>query len=53
MHDIPQNVLKYKMGEVVVKSPFELLVLITQFSISITHNSKIVGPLVKSLFDKQ
>ena len=36
-----------------IKSPFELLVLITQFSVSVTHNSKIVGPITKSLFGKQ
>ena len=32
---------------------FGLSVLITQFSVFITYNLKMVGPLVKSLFDKQ
>ena len=35
-----------------IKSPFGLLVLITQFSVSITYNSKMVEPIAKSLFDK-
>ena len=37
----------------VLKSPFGLGFLITQFSISITHNLKIVGLIVKNLFGKQ
>ena len=32
---------------------FGLSFLITQFSVSITHNSKMVGPIAKSLFGKQ
>ena len=32
------------------KGPFGLSFLITQFSVSITHNSKMVGPIVKRLF---
>ena len=35
------------------KSLFGLGFLITQFSVSITHNSKMVGPIAKSLFGKQ
>ena len=36
-----------------VKRLFGLSFLITQFSVSITHNSKMVGPIAKSLFGKQ
>ena len=36
-----------------IKSPFGLGFLITQFSVSITHNSKMVGSIAKSLFGKQ
>ena len=35
------------------QSPFGLSVLITQFTVFITHNSKMVGSIVKSLFCKQ
>ena len=37
----------------VIESMFGLSFLITQFSVSITHNSKMVGPIAKSLFGKQ
>ena len=33
--------------------PFGLGFLITQFSVSITHNSKMVGLIAKKLFDKR
>ena len=36
-----------------IKSPFGLGFLITQFSVSITHNSKMVESIAKSLFGKQ
>ena len=36
-----------------IKRLFGLSFLITQFSVSITHNSKMVGPIAKSLFGKQ
>ena len=36
-----------------IQSPFGLMSLITQFSVSITHNSKMVGPIANSLFGKQ
>ena len=35
------------------QSPFGLSVLITQFTVFITHNSKMVGSIIKSLFCKQ
>ena len=36
-----------KIEDEEAKGPFGLSFLITQFSISITHNSKMVGPIVK------
>ena len=35
------------------KGVFDLAVSITQFSDSITHNSKMVGPMTKRLFGKR
>ena len=37
-------------GEMEVKSLFGLTVSVTQFSVSITHNSKMMGPIAKRLF---
>ena len=34
----------------IAQGPFGLSFLITQFSVSITHNSKMVGPIAKRLF---
>ena len=36
-----------------IKRPFGFSFLITQFFVSITHNSKMMGPIVKRLFGKQ
>ena len=36
-----------------IKRPFGLSFLITQFSVSITHSSKMIGPIAKRLFGKR
>ena len=36
-----------------VRGPFGFTISITQFSVFITHNSKMVGPIAKRLFDKR
>ena len=36
-----------------IEGPFGLPFLITQFSVSITHNSKMMGSIAKRLFGKQ
>ena len=46
-----QQILRLSTNE--AKGPFGLPFLITQFSVSITHNSKMVGPIAKMLFGKR
>ena len=43
--------LPQRLGQwLVTLSLFRLSVFVTQFSVSITHNSKMMGPIVKRLF---